>query len=291
MLSVLIPNRNYDCRRLAEALLHEAEERSLACEIIVGEDGSSPEWLALNAPLAENPRCRIISTPQNIGRAKIRNMLAQKAEGSRLLFIDSDAVVERDDFLTTYIEALKTNDVVCGGLYHADRLPAEDCTLRYRYEKQADKKRSAAERNKAPHDRFATFSFAIDRKLFLSIGFDEGITQYGYEDTLFGHELRRRGVPVLHIDNPLLHSGIENNAVYLQKVEKSIETLSFIKERLNETPLLRCFGRLQRMHLTGVTAAVWRLLRPLLRRNLLGRHPSLTLLNIHKLGLLCSLCK
>lgn len=291
MLSVLIPNRNYDCRRLVPALLHEIEEHSLACEIIVGEDGSSPEWLAVNAPLANHPCCRIISNAHNIGRAENRNILAQNAIGEHLLFIDSDAVVERRGFLSAYIEALKRSDVVCGGLYHSEEQPSEECTLRYKYEKNADKKRSAAERGKAPYDNFSTFSFAIRKELFLSIGFDKSITQYGYEDTLFGHELKRRGIPVTHIDNPLLHNGIESNTIYLEKIEKSIETLSAIKDRLNETPLLRCFGLLQRMRLIRVTAFLWDVSRPLLRCNLLGRHPSLTLLDFYKLGLLCNLCK
>ena len=289
MLSILIPTKDYECRNLVETLHRQGTALGRPYEIIVGEDGSSPRGLSFNAPLAQLPHCRIIVQQQNVGRARIRNILAQEARGKDILFIDSDAVAEHDDILQLYSQALRESPVVCGGLYHPEAPLTSSCTLRHRYERAADKQRSAKERNRAPYDKFTTFCFAIRRELFLDIKFDERIINYGYEDTIFGYELRRRGVQIKHIDAPLMHIGLESNKVYLAKVEESLRTLTQLEETIAPTALLRFYNRLKKWHLTSITAAAWRVLHPILRVNLLGKHPSLTLLNIYKIGYYCNL--
>lgn len=289
MLSILIPTKDYDCCKLVKALHKQAEQTGYPFEIIVGEDGSTPSGLKLNAELCNLANCRIVAMQQNVGRARIRNILAKEATHVNLLFIDSDAVVEHDDFIAKYIDILKQYKVVCGGLYHDNELPWDDCTLRYKYEKRADKRRSAEIRSKLPYDNFTTFNFAIDRNLFTSIWFDEKIFLYGYEDTLFGHKLREHGIEVKHIDNPLRHTGLESNAVYLAKIEESIKTLLTIEDRIGETKLLKYARRIKQLHLTKVVAICWKAMFPYLRCNLTGKHPSLFLLDIYKLGYLCHL--
>ena len=289
MLSILIPTKDYNCCALVKNLHQQAEALGIAYEIIVGEDGSSPQGLALNSQLTELPNCRIIAMAQNVGRSHIRNILAQEARGKDIMFIDSDAMVQREDILQQHIKTLEENCVVCGGLYHPAAQPDNDCSLRYRYEKEADKHRSAAKRNETPYDKFTTFSFAIRRELFLSIKFDERIKNYGYEDTLFGYELRKRGVKIMHIDAPLMHVGLESNNHYLAKVEESLRTLAKLESTIESTTLLKCYNRLKRLHLTGLIAALWSVSTPLMRKNLLGRHPSLTMLNIYKIGYYCKI--
>ena len=289
MLSILIPTKDYSCRTLVESLHRQAESAGIAYEIIVGEDGSLPNNIALNAPLAQMSNCRIIVQQKNVGRSKIRNILAQEAHGRNILFIDSDAVVEQSNILQLYSEALEENPVVCGGLYHSDTPLTSICTLRHRYEPTPDKRRSAEERNKAPYDRFTTFCFAIRRELFLEIQFDESIKNYGYEDTLFGYELRRKGVAIKHIDAPLLHIGLESNKVYLAKVEESLHTLLQLQEKIAPTTLLKCYTRLKSMHLTGRGVLIFVRKEGMLRANLLSKHPSLTILNFYKIGYYCSI--
>lgn len=291
MLSILIPTKDYSCRTLVESLHRQADNLGIDYEIIVGEDGSSPKSIALNAPLAQLPHCRIVVQETNVGRSKIRNILAQEASRENILFIDSDAVVEQEDILKLYCEALEEYSVVCGGLYHSEHPLTNSCTLRHRYERATDKRRSAKERSKAPYDKFTTFCFAIRRELFLSIKFDESIKNYGYEDTLFGYELRKKGVQIKHIDAPLLHIGLESNKVYLAKVEESLHTLLQLQDKIASTTLLSCYSRLKSMHLTGIVLFVWKALRPMLRANLLSKHPSLTILNFYKLGYYCSISR
>ena len=258
-------------------------------EIIIGEDGTAEENLRQNTMADSLTHCRRIITKTNIGRAAIRNLLARESRYPNLIFIDCDAVVEKDDFLRLYADALKDYDVVCGALYHANEQPNDECSLRYRYEKEADKQRDAVTRSKAPYDKFTTFNFAIKKDIFTSILFNESITRYGYEDALFGKELKRRGIPIGHIDNKLLHSGLESNAVFLAKSEQALATLLTIEDRMESTPLLATLRKMRALHLENIFMIYWNLRKKSLRRNLLGRKPSLLKFKIYKLGYYISL--
>ena len=291
MISILIPTKDYDCHQLIEELHRQGEALRERYEIIIGEDGTSKENLKLNIAAEFLPNCRRIIREQNIGRANIRNVLAIEAKYPNLLFIDSDAIVEKEDFLKCYTEELKEHEVVCGGLYHTDKQPDRSFALRYKYEKKADKYRSAEIRNKNPYDKFTTFNFAIRKEIFSTIFFNPDIVQYGYEDTLFGKELEKRKVLPIHIDNKLLHNGLEDSATYLSKIEQSIRTLVSIQDRIGTTPLLEAAARLKRWHLKGVFTIFWKVTRRRLVKNLLGSNPSLKIFNIYKLGYFCSLIK
>lgn len=291
MLSVLIPVKNFDCSKLIKELHKQGETLGCPYEIIIAEDGTESDMLHLNSVADELRNSRRIVKKINIGRAAIRNLLATEAQYANLIFIDCDAVVEKADFLKTYATALAGHKVVCGGMYHSGSIPNKHCTLRYRYEKEADKARDARTRNKAPYDRFTSFNFAIDKELFSSILFDTSITRYGYEDVLFGKELEKRGVEILHIENRLLHSGLEKNDVFLEKTELALTTLSEIKDKIGDTPLLRTVDKLNRCHLVGLFMGYWKCNRKRLRKNLLGKSPSLLKFKIYKLGYYISLSR
>lgn len=289
MLSILIPTKDYDCHILVEELHRQGESLGLPYEIIIGEDGTAEENLRLNTMADSLTHCCRIIKKTNIGRAAIRNLLARESRYPNLIFIDCDAVVEKDDFLRLYADALKDYDVVCGALYHANEQPNDECSLRYRYEKEADKQRDAVTRSKAPYDKFTTFNFAIKKDIFTSILFNESITRYGYEDALFGKELERRGIPIRHIDNKLLHSGLESNAVFLAKSEQALATLYSIEDRMESTPLLATLRKMRALHLENIFMIYWNLRKKSLRKNLLGRKPSLLKFKIYKLGYYISL--
>jgi hypothetical protein len=289
MLSILIPTKDYDCHLLVAELHRQGEELGHPFEILLGEDGTCCEMIHLNSIADTLPHSRRITSVENIGRARMRNRLAREAQYPKILFIDCDAVVERKDFLKQYVAALEGNAVVCGGLYHAAELKDKRCRLRFRYEKNADKKRDAATRTKRPYNNFTSFNFAMDRELFLTVLFNEGITRYGYEDTLFGKELEKRNIPVLHTDNRLLHNGLEENCIYLSKVEQSLYTLAEVEHLIGSTPLLDTIKRLERWHMKRLFMIAWRATRRMMRKNLIGNTPSIKILNIYKAGFYISL--
>lgn len=311
-LSVLVPVYDWDSSALLSGLHEQGmrllEKRSrdsqtnFGFELIVADDCSSRAILRdkVAASVQGLSCCRYFALEHNIGRAAVRNFLADKARFDKLLFIDCDAELCSCSFLEEYLNAAGSASdsgegrvqVVCGGLKHPDTLPAKGMELRYRYEKKADRKRSAAYRCIEPYDRFTPFSFLIDSTCFNAIRFDESFSRYGYEDVLFGMELKRRNVPILHIDNPLVHVGLEDSRTYLAKTDTAVRNLYENMDRIGEgSSLLSCYRRLERLHLTELILAIGKCFDKSITANLTGRHPSLKLFSFYKLYRLAAFCK
>lgn len=292
MLSILIPTYNYDCTSLAKALQQQAEQASIDYEIIVADDASPiPIYKEKNRELSHLPHCRIIELEENVGRARIRNRLAEEAQHEWLLFMDADAKVITSTFITDYL-ATTTNgaDVICGGLCHADTLPSPEVSLRYAYEKRADKHRAARYRAQHPYERFTPFNFLIRRSAFLNIRFEESITEYGHEDTLFGIKLQQRTVRLQHIDNPLQHLGLEANDVFLTKSRAALRNLASMEDAMrHHSSLLRAYHWLCRLHLSKLLARCYTKYEATLTAHLCGSHPRLSLFFLYKLGYYCKI--
>ena len=269
VLSVLIPVFRYDCSSLVAELRRQGDALGVGYEILTADD----EQL-------------------HMGRARIRNWLAEQAKGDKLLFLDCDAAApEHPHFLADYLKASKHAPVVVGGLYHADTLPSPAVSLRYYYEKAADRHRSAVERQRHPYACFTPFNFLIDRELFLHIRFNEDCTEYGHEDTLFGAELERNAVPVLHIDNPLRHDGLEPNDVFLDKSRTALRSLKHMEPKLQDhSTLLKSYHKIQRLKLTGLLSWLYRHFVGCWEKRLTqSRRPSLFLFKLYKLAYYCTL--
>ena len=175
--------------------------------------------------------------------------------------------------------------VVCGGVKNVDSFPSDDFSLRYIYEYTADKKRSAALLPLSPYACFTTFNFLISRAIFLKIKFNESFTQYGYEDALFGVELKQRGISIRHIDNPLIHNGLDMNSEFLRKTEVALCTLSTLGTTMQqEASVSRTAFRLKRLYLDNLFGGFYRISSPLMRKNLLSKRPSMFLFSLYKLG-------
>ena len=304
-LSILIPTYDFVCYPLVLALHGQAEALGIDYEILVAEDGSKQQdRVVANLKINELPHCRHLRRTENAGRAAIRNILADEARGEWLLFLDSDAKVEKPDFLAAYLAAANAESpepsdaqaedvtarrsnapVIVGGLYHAPACADPTRALRFRYEREADRSRSAAQRNLKPYMEFSTFNFMIRSDIFHTLRFDEQCREYGYEDALFGLALQRRGIPILHIDNALLHTGLDTNAQFLGKTEAALRTLAALAPELRECSRVhRLFARLKRYAVAPLLRAAFHLCGKSLRRHLeKSARPSLRLFALYKL--------
>ena len=305
MISILISTYNYDCYRLVGSLHDLCEASGVEYEIIVDDDCSRDKLSQIACvKVREMSHVIYVQNAENIGQAANRNRLAEQASGEWLIFIDSDARVDNPDFIRNYLDAQGKADVVVGGISTPMLQPYEvvnrcitadlgkphssfvvNRTLRYKYERNADSTRSAGCRSKRPYDQFSTFNFMVRRDVFLNVRFDEDCRQYGYEDFLFGIELERRGITILHIDNPLTHMGIDTNAQFLLKTETALHTLTTLPhEKCQSSRLVQCARKLGSLHLQGVARTAYKMLRRPFRHNLLGVHPSLFVFSLYKLG-------
>lgn len=284
-LSILIPVYNWDCSQLISDLHEQGESIGIEYEIIVADDHSTDAdtYQKIFSTAAGLTHCRLISLDENIGRSAIRNLLADNAVYNTLLFIDCDAEVCSPHFLKTYLDASGNAGVVCGSERHSEKLPHSGVELRWKYESNADRQRTVQYRSAHPYDKFSSFAFLIDRDIFQGIRFDTSFKGYGYEDVMFGMELKRRNVQVIHIDNPLFKPEIDDNATYLSKAEEAIRTLLAHQEQIGDgSSLLRHYRRMERLHLIFALNIASHFTERI-RKNLLGRNPSLRLFSIYKL--------
>lgn len=290
MLSILIPTYNYDCTRLVRDLHTQAESAGIDYEIIVADDATPiAAYKEMNRKINSLPHCQYIELTENIGRARIRNYLANRAKHEWLLFMDADAEVIGQNFIANYL-AYTDAEIICGGLCHATVLPSPEVSLRYAYEHRADRKRAAKYRQIEPYERFTPFNFMIRRTLFLSILFDDSITEYGHEDTLFGLELAQRKADIRHIDNPLRHIGLESNAIFLEKTRAAIRNLNAMEDTLKgHSSLISAYNTLRYIGISRCIAEWFRRKQEQLERHLTGDNPKLCVFFFYKLGYYCNL--
>jgi hypothetical protein len=290
-LSVLIPVFNRDVTPLVRALLEQAPAWGGLVEIRCLDDGSTEAIRAQNRPLANMAAVQYDELPHNIGRAAIRNKLATQAQYEWLLLLDNDSLLPDSQFLARYAAALTQAPVVVGGTAYESTPPSSPgLLLRWLYGRHREA-RPAAVRQHAPHGQLTLNNLLIKADVFRQLGLDESLTRYGHEDTKFGWLLRRAGLPVLHLDNPVLHDGLEPAAIFLQKNHDAVRNLVqlYRAEGLGtDTKLLSAALRLQRWGLGEAVCAAFRLRQQQVHRNLLSARPSLRQLDALKLYWLLS---
>jgi glycosyltransferase involved in cell wall biosynthesis len=220
-LSVLIPYKGDDPAPLLAALDREATPD---VEIVVLDDGSDDEALAARIDaqiLALRLPARRVRLVRNEGRAKGRNRLVSHARAQSLLFLDSDMLPDAPDFLATWraLVAEENPPVAFGGFSLAQIEPRPDQALHGAMASHADC-RLAAERRLEPAKYLFTSNLLVRRDVFAAEAFDEGFTGWGWEDVEWGLRVACRW-PILHLDNPATHLGLDTAAVIARKFEQS----------------------------------------------------------------------
>lgn len=289
-LSILIPTYNDLCVNLVDALRQQAEAAAIAYEILVADDGSTDaDIIAKNSEINQWNHCQYLRQSQNIGRAAIRNFLAKQAQYGYLLFIDSDMTLVRNDYLSRYASTEST-DVIDGGVCIGGDADALKGNLRYRYEKAVEHEHTAEKRQQHPYQDFHTANFLIRRDLMLAHPFDERFRHYGYEDVLFGKQLRAYRIAITHIDNPLGFYTFEPNPDFVSKTEEGLRTLCQFRDELRGYSRMLTF--VDGIHIPLILSIIrlsHRLFGSLIRRHLCSNHPNLRLFGLYKLGFFLTL--
>jgi len=286
-ISILIPNYNGICTSLVSDLQQQVDKLPVHYEILVADDGSTDATvITANRAINQLPHCCYLERPQNVGRAAIRNFLATESQYPWLLFIDSDMVVCRNNFLQQYLSHQSQQNhspvVIYGGVCIG---PLQPGNLRSMYEKSSEHEHTLACRLQQPYHDFHTANFMVPRELMLQHPFDLRFRQYGYEDVLFGKQLRQLGIPILHIDNPLSFEKFENNSDFISKTEEGLRTLcQFRTELKGYSRLLDALTVPPRSYFLPLLRLWHRLFGGCERRKLTTSHPSLLLFKLYKAG-------
>ena len=288
MISICIPIYNYDANLLVESILAQADASEIIIEILIGDDCSTSKFN--NSKLNKGDKVRYIYNEQNFGRSKNRNELAKKARFNYLLFIDCDAQLQSANFLSLYYKSISENcQVVCGGTAYTKEKQAKIYNLHWKYGSTVEAK-PIEERKKEPNQSFSSFNFLIKKDLFLSIKFNESLTKYGHEDTLLGYELKKKGIQITQIDNPLIHTGIEDNKIFLEKTLTGLNNLIYIIKNVETSPdfindikLLKFHRKLKKKGVTSLLIFFYPILFPISKFILLNIKSDIKLFNFVKI--------
>ena len=285
MLSILIPVYNWDVVDLVSALHDQCVRSGIDFEIRCYEDGSTRAWREKNYGLRSQDGVVYRVFEENIGRAAIRNRLAEDATQPFLLFLDCDSGLPDDQFIARYLENTVQGGILYGGRIYDSKPPEnKKCRLHWQYGQRRETA-GASERQQFPYHRFMTNNFLIPRLVFGQVRFEERLKQYGHEDTLFGQQLQEHGIPIIHLDNPVIHRGLEEADIFLEKNRQAMENLCLLAAVYPklQTQLLTTVAHLRLWNLKGLALIVLRGIFPLLKRNLLSSHPQLKALDLFKL--------
>lgn len=216
--------------------------------------------------------------------------MASMARYQWLLFIDGDSRVVSTMYIRKYLDAQQAGTVLCGGrIYDQQNPPKNELLLHWKYGIAREQK-TAAQRNKFPYRSFMTSNFLCPAEVFSSVTFDESINGYGHEDTIFGHMLWQKGIPLVHVDNPLLHEGLITASDFLQKGKNAVSNLAAIyirftaeKELIEGVRILRTFLFIEKWYLTAFVAFLLQICQPLFIKNLKGKTPILLFYDLVRL--------
>lgn len=295
MLSILIPSFNFDISKLIKEFHFQAIEMKIAFEIIIIDDASDEKYRKISSKLSSLKNVKFIQLEKNIGRSKIRNLLAEKANFPYLIFADSDTLIKKKDFVKSYINSCKDAEIVFGGIAYSKEPPKDKSQyLRWFYGTQREQI-SAEIRKKMDNRLFMTGNFLISKKVFEKIKFDEEITQYGHEDTVFAYEAMQNNIKIKHIDNPLIHIGLETSEKFIEKTKVAVKNLKAIAETDKYQELFATI-RLWRVYkkiklIRFFIKVLYHITKKIIERNLKGEYPKLSYFDFYKLGYLCSIKK
>ncbi len=293
MLSILIPVYNFNIVSLVKELHWQASKADIPFEIIVLDDCSSELLRDQNKDVSHLAGVRFYELEKNIGRAKIRNRLAEMAVNDTLLFMDCDSAVPSEKYIENYLPFCGKEMVVCGGRVYNPEPPEEpEYLLRWLYGISREQI-TAAIRDLNPYRSFMTNNFLISKNICLQIQFDENIIKYGHEDTLFGLELKKQLVHIKHIDNPLIHIGLEISREFLRKTEEGIGNLLMLihdskidQDDIRDIRLLRAYNIVKKFRMVRLYRFFYSFISNMVMRNLLGSNPGIFAFDLYKLSLI-----
>ena len=292
MLSILIPVYNFAVKNLVNDLSLQAQYLKIPFEILCIDDASKSKYIKLNDGLEKIKGVNYQFNKKNIGRSAIRNLLTDKAQYDYLLFLDCDIQIA-DNFIKKYIDFKDASEVIVGGVSYTDYKKIEKSKLlRWKYGKFREE-RKAHFRNQRPYASFSACNLFINKKVSQKIRFTESLTKYGHEDTLYGSELEFNSFTVIHINNPIVHLGIDEVSEFLEKTELAIINLFELQKShpkaCNNIKIFNYYSFIKKT--LFMTKFIFIFCKYCCRKLLINGSTNLTVFDIYKLSFMLCLKK
>jgi glycosyltransferase involved in cell wall biosynthesis len=292
MISILIPVYNVTVFSLVQELSNQLKKANVEGEILVYDDFSDDLFKNKNHAVTSLVKVFYKEMDKNFGRTFIRQLLAKDASFNKLLFIDGDSTIIDKNYLRNYLDAIgEKDDVYVGGRVYQPVEPAA-CNKRLHW-KYGTERESLKGRTTALH----TNNFCIGKDVFLQLDFPKEISGYGHEDTWMELALVEKQKTIEFIDNPVLHEGLEDTAVFLEKTKNALKNLLMLAnifgEKLvrNKVALYNLFYWQDKLGLSEIVSSVLNKKINKIEKKLLSCNPSLLDFDLYRLFYLTALAK
>lgn len=286
MLSVCIPVFNYDVTSLVKEVREQCVDNQLIYEIVVLDDCSfNHQITAKNRTfLSQLNDVKLIENSTNIGNKAVRQKLVSHAQYDWILFLDADTFPFPQKFIFNYLKCMKSDvDAVCGGIVYDD-LTNHEHILRWTYGKKFETFHTP---DKVRISEWKGANFMIKKSVFESYTSIDLPQKYGFEDALFGIQLKEKGYILRFIDNPVIHKGLEDADTFLEKTHQALKNAYFLMrnrpEFAQEIRLVKLYKKLKKLGLGTLLSSVFPIFKSVLYKNLTSRQPSMKAFQLYKL--------
>jgi hypothetical protein len=200
MLSICITAKDSNLESLISRLTDQAKELDISSEILVAESGSDQYFSSKNEQFCTKKQIKYFKHNQHLSHGQMKNLLAQHAQGSYLLFLNGKNHITHRNYLQMYTEVMQPGVTIEGGTTASGIKPDKPYQLHWMAMHNL-LTFDADQRNKHPYYHLSTNNMLIPRGIFLQHPIIEGDD---YTEILpYTFDLKKNAVPVIHIDNPV----------------------------------------------------------------------------------------
>lgn len=293
-LSICIPTFNTDVFKLVDTIHTQCVRAEIEYEILIIDDASTAlKFLSQNYELTKLDNVQIIRNEVNLGRTGTRRKAAELSKSNWILFLDADVVPVSENFIVNYVDSINSGYKIILGGYSYCKIKGSERGFRWNYGK-AREEASSEVRNSKPYGYVFSGNILVEKNTFLESNFKEDTKLYGM-DIFFSYQLYINKIPILHIDNPIIHEGLDENEVFFKKSMLSVKSRFDYLKNLSEiekvNPLLNYYKKLDRFGLTKIVGFLFKTLEPNMKKRIVCDVPNLFLFDLYRLGYICTLEK
>lgn len=226
--NIHILNHNYNPKPLLREITDQIHKNQAEIRVVVWDDGSDAvcqhQLVVLQKEFARSPVTWVTGV-ENVGRARMRQNILDFDQEGWIVCLDSDMVPD-EDFVEQMVALLvDPAQVYLGQHYYQVEIPFEPFRLHWYYGKKRE-----VRRNENLRRHFSTGIFALHSSLTPRLSFDQHLTGYGHEDTLFGLQLENLAIPVKRIPLKAQHDGLDPFGKFLEKQYEAVHNLQYLQK-------------------------------------------------------------
>jgi glycosyltransferase involved in cell wall biosynthesis len=250
-LSIVVPFHQYDATPLLVDLTAKLAASAENVELVLLDDGSPDEsHFERIAVLIRDSAIPVkaVRSHRNLGRSGARNALVDFARAPYLLFLDSDMLPDRADYLERYLAEIHAGTVFAYGGRSVARCGtiAPEHELHWYFTKRFEQL-PASTRAKDPAVYFLSSNFIVRRDIIQRIPLDARFTGWGWEDCEWAHRVIAVH-PLKHINNSATHLGLIDLPTIRSKYQESVLNFALVlrncPELVNRMALYRAARKL-----------------------------------------------